>query len=94
MKGLDSWIMGLNDPNAPFNQVDLVDYYAPVIDISDWITDEMLENENSLNNLVDALDNAFSLLLKRETGEKIKLMQTHAKWISELAHIEYDFLMG
>lgn len=49
--GLDNWIMGVNDPNAPFNQIDWVEEYGDVLDQCDWITEEMLENENTYRNL-------------------------------------------
>lgn len=51
IRGLDNWIMGVNDPNAPFNQTDWVEQFSMVIDECDWITDEMLEDLETYNKL-------------------------------------------
>ena len=51
MKGLDNWIMGVNDPNAPFNQIDWVEEYEPILDKCQWVTETMLENDNTYRQL-------------------------------------------
>lgn len=96
MKGLDSWIMGLNDPNAPFNQTDWMEYYSPVIDISDWITIEMCDNPKTYELLGQVFDEAFTLLLEDDvvrlhdgrlsSKQQFVLMQTNDRWLSETAH--------
>jgi len=59
MQGLDNWIMGVNDPNAPFNQTDWVEQYDMILDKCEWVTDEMLENDKTYKELGDLLDNVI-----------------------------------
>lgn len=56
MKGLDDWITGKNDPNAPFNQVDWIDQHNLIVNECDWITDEMLENDDIYFKLQEVLE--------------------------------------
>lgn len=66
MKGLDSWIMGLNDPDAPFNQQDWVDFYEPILDKCYFITDEVLDNDEAYMEL----ENIFAKAVNNHMGDK------------------------
>lgn len=99
MKGLDNWITGVNDPNAPFNQIDMEDYYAPVIEVSEWITDDMLNDDEKRFILEECLDSAYTLLLEdnESKGEEtylpkqkqFVLMKSNDEWLSKVAHDLY-----
>ena len=60
MKGLDAWIMGLNDPDAPFNQTEWIDTYEPILDKCDWVTEKMITDDNSYQKLGETFDYVFS----------------------------------
>jgi hypothetical protein len=47
MRGLDAWITGQHDPNAPFNETHWTEtpLLSPVLDKCDWITEEQLDDE-------------------------------------------------
>lgn len=95
MKGLDNWIMGINDPNAPFNESEWTDYYTPVLDISDWITEEMLQDDKTYKLLGQVFDDVFILLLEKNNTyfngkEKIVLMMNHAEELSREAYALYN----
>ena len=82
--------MGVNDPNAPFNQVDIIDEYDMIIEECDWITDEMLENEYS--ELYEAIDIAVAnnkpeKYMNRK--EKHKFLTDNAKQIAKDFYDEY-----
>lgn len=66
MKGLDDYIEGKYDPNAPFNQVSWVEQYENIIDQCDWITDEMLEDDDIYQYLGIILEN----IVDKFIGEK------------------------
>lgn len=53
MRGLDNYIMGINDHSAPFNQVEWTDDsdLNIVFEESDWITDKMLESDKVYDQL-------------------------------------------
>jgi hypothetical protein len=44
MKGLDDYITGVHDPNAPFNQEHWVEYFDPITSLCNWLTDTLLDD--------------------------------------------------
>ena len=66
MKGLDDWITGVHDPNAPFNQTDWVDDMRYVIDECDWLTDEILDDPETESLLCDEVYRIFETYLPSE----------------------------
>jgi hypothetical protein len=56
MRGLDDYITGQYSPDAPFNQADICDLYGPVIDTCEWITDEMLDEDETYYKLFDSIE--------------------------------------
>ena len=93
MKGLDAHIMGLHDPNAPFNQVDWVEMYDPILDHCEWITDEMIDDDKEFEKLGEAFDRAYSSFVgdryipRRETRS---FMLENAGELAKLALTEYS----
>ena len=95
MKGLDSWIMGINDPNAPFNQHDWVEFYEPILNHCEWITDDMLENDATYEQLENIFDKVYmdsvgdGYIPRREI---LQYLKNNAKKLSELVKHEYELL--
>ena len=85
MKGLDAHIMGLNDPNAPFNQVDWVDFYDPLLDHCEWITDEMIDDDTEYAKLGEAFDRAYTKFVGDKWIPKREIIQFMVENAGELA---------
>jgi len=66
MKGLDNYIMGINDPSAPFNQVDLDDTHPYLMERCLWVTDEIWEND------YEQLEQAVNEIIEEECPTEIK----------------------
>lgn len=67
MKGLDAHIMGLHDPNAPFNQIDIDEQWQNTLNalnISDEEYEKMME-ENEI-------DGELTLAYERVISSKFK----------------------
>jgi len=95
MKGLDAWIMGLNDPNAPFNQTDWIDTYEPILDKCEWITDDMIENDDCYQKLGDIFHKVFSDYVGNKfipKNELRKFMVENATNISTLIKTKFNEL--
>jgi len=94
MQGLDNWIMGVNDPNAPFNQTDWVEQYDMILDKCEWITDEMLENDKTYKELEDLLDNIITDLSEYSYLPKKALYRwlcDNAERIAKIFEIKWGF---
>lgn len=63
MRGLDAYICGINDPSAPFNQIDWAEQYESALDKCDWITEEMLSNDAEYQKLGELMEKAHQSLL-------------------------------
>lgn len=69
IKGLDDYITGKNDPDAPFNQVDWTDTMSDVLDNCDEITEEVYDKEWEFIEV--ALEETFTNAVKESvTGNK------------------------
>jgi hypothetical protein len=87
MKGLDNYIMGLNDPNAPFNQTLFEDEFAPVFDLCDWITEEMLEDDTVFPVLGSIFEEEVSKILEPDryytAKERYALLKENASVLEQ-----------
>lgn len=81
IKGLDDFITGKNDPNAPFNQVDWDDQFHEVLDECEEITEEILDED--YNELGIAMMTAFEEVASRELkNERMSYKQIY-KFVTE-----------
>jgi len=75
MKGLDDYITGRYDPNAPFNQVDIEDMWYPVINelpVTDVECEKMLDEPE----IEKDFDDAFERVLASKNMDLKKLYAT------------------
>lgn len=71
MKGLDDYITGKYDPNAPFNQVEPEDIYYPILNavtMLDEEYDKMLEEPE----IMDELEQAYNRVINKDRTEIMK----------------------
>lgn len=86
MRGLDNWIMGVNDPNAPFNQTDWVEQYEPVLDKCEWVTEEMLDDDSTYEKLGAIFDRVIT---EKSEYSFLRRKEFYA-WLSENAETLSD----
>lgn len=93
MKGLDYYIMGVNDQNAPFNQTDWTEEFYPILDECDWITDEMLDDKNTREALGEIICSELTKFMVPQkyypTKELYRLKLLRAKEIADSSKIIY-----
>jgi hypothetical protein len=103
MRGLDAYITGQYSPDAPFNQADICDLYGPVIDTCEWITDEMLDEDETYFKLFDSIEEAWEEATDLEISindrylsskQKYKFMTEHAKRLGEAMKFIYEHKNG
>ena len=46
IKGLDDYIMGVHDSNAPFNQVEWAEEAECILEHCEWIIDEVFDDND------------------------------------------------
>jgi hypothetical protein len=63
MKGLDNWIMGINDPNAPFNQIDWCEEFESVLEHCDWLNNQTLEIDRTYEMLEKLMYDSACVIL-------------------------------
>jgi hypothetical protein len=63
LKGLDDYIMGVHDSNAPFNQVDWVDEYHDIIVHCNWLTDDMIGDDETYCKLGEIISETIEIYI-------------------------------
>ena len=95
MRGLDDYIMGIHDPNAPFNKIDWTEVFDAALNRCEWITEEMLDDDNThelLGNLITEISEEFILPEKYYTSkEKYQLLIDNADAMAARLAEEYDY---
>ena len=79
MKGLDDYITGRYNPNAPFNQVSIEDIWYPVINILP-VTDDECEKMLDEPEIEKDFDDAFERVI---ASKNMDLKKQYAKEISK-----------
>lgn len=95
MSRLDDWIEGVHDPSAPFNQTEWTEQFSPIIDECDWITDEMLDDDDTYFKLGEVLtERVMPKYIDPEKyypkGETYVIMTEKAKEIAQDFKKEYE----
>lgn len=88
IRGLDDYIMGVHDPNAPFNQIDWVEEFEEVLCHCLWLTDIMLDVDKTYKELGKLMDDAACEVLNLNnryytTKEKYQALKDNAEKIAD-----------
>ena len=98
MKGLDAWITGANDPSAPFNETHWSEtaLLGPVVNVSDWITEEELDDETVSYQLAEVIQTVVDNFLVDQSQpvfsnrDRIRLVSGSAKELSNKARLLWE----
>lgn len=87
MKGLDDFIMGVHDPNAPFNQTDWTEDFECVLAECFWLNFKTLDIDKTYRELGRLMDKAVNRILKLDEPYDLKFeplkLSDYAKEIAE-----------
>ena len=94
--GLDNYIMGVNDPSAPFNQVDLDDKYPYLMERCLWVTDEIWENNyEQLEQAVEQVYNEECPESAQTNRREMKLWEMdNAERLSSQVYLRFEQIMS
>lgn len=96
MKGLDNYIMGTHDPNAPFNQVDIDDTWFHVLNAVNCTDDEydkicddaktQDELERAFKHVCDAKFLEIQKLYAKEVAKEFSKIRSARLFADELTN--------
>lgn len=94
IKGLDDFITGKNDPNAPFNQTDFAEEFSDVLDYCDWVTDEMWNDDKVVDKIGKIIYGVVESFFPDDkyftTKEKYLFIKEHSKVMADKLKEAYE----
>ena len=92
MRGLDNYIEGRYDLNNPANQYDWAEDFGCVLDLCEWCTDEMLDDDDTYEKLGELMLKVANELNYSDCfgqREKYRLISDNAELLAARFEEEY-----